>query len=70
MLIMVARLNRRARKAQPPRPQNAAQIAFDQSYPGALHGHISAGAHSDANIGLSKRGCIVACQPTLSWPLR
>ena len=47
MLPMVAR-------ASLTRAHHAAQIAFEQRQPGALHGDIGAGAHGDADIGLGE----------------
>ena len=48
MLRIVARL-------QPPGPDDAAQIAFDQRDAGALDGHVAAGAHRDADVGQRQR---------------
>ncbi len=44
---------------QPPCAGDAAQVAFDQRDAGALHRHVGAGAHRDADVGGGQRGRIV-----------
>jgi hypothetical protein len=51
MLRIVACDSRRAR--------DAAQIAFDDRDAGALHRHIGAGAHRDADVRGGQRGGVV-----------
>ena len=38
--------------AEPPRADDAAQVALDQRHAGALHRHVGAGAHGDADVRL------------------
>ena len=45
--------------AQTPRAHDAAQIALDQRHVGALHRHVGAGAHGDADVGLRQRRRVV-----------
>ena len=40
-------------------PDDAAQVAFHQRDAGALDGHVGAGAHRDADVGLGQRRGIV-----------
>ncbi|EAQ04289.1 hypothetical protein OB2597_09104 [Pseudooceanicola batsensis HTCC2597] len=44
---------------QSPGPDDARQVALDQSDARAFHRHIGAGAHGDAHIGLGQRGRVV-----------
>jgi hypothetical protein len=41
--------------AEPPRARDTSQIPLDQGDPRALHGHIGAGSHGDADVGLGQR---------------
>ena len=52
MLRIVARLRRRARTMP-------AQVALHQRDAGALHRHVGAGAHRDADVGLRQRRRVV-----------
>src|SRR5271154_2620778 len=47
------------RLAQPPRPENPAQIPFKQNDSGVFDGHIRAAAHGDANVRGRQRGRVV-----------
>ena len=50
-------LHRRA--AEPPRTDDAAQVALDQRDARALHRDVRAGAHRDADVGLGERRRVV-----------
>ena len=47
------------RAAQTARAHDAAQVALDQRDAGALHRHVGAGAHRDADVGLRQRRRVV-----------